>query len=202
MSGGKGGSTTQQVQIPQWLSAAAQKNLAKGDEVAKLGYVPYYGPDIAALNPSQIGAMQNTVNQASAFGMAPKYDVRSNLPQAQEFAGGMQGYSSAPLYEQAVAELASRRPGQAAAINNMFLDPYNAPMQYQARPTQGMNIISTPMVYGGYDLGPDIEEALRMADEANYAPQVAVAPRPAPIAPTSVVDPARPKPKYSDFFRY
>jgi hypothetical protein len=67
-------------------------------------------------------------------------------------------------------------PDSQTAINNAN----NAPMQYQARPTQGMNIISTPMVYGGYDLGPDIEEALRMADEANYAPQVAVAPAPAP----------------------
>ena len=135
MSGGKGGSTTQQVEIPKWLSTAAQRNLAKGDEVAKLGYVPYYGPDIAALNPSQIGAMQNTVDQASAFGMAPKYDVRSNLPQAQEFAGGIQGYSSAPLYEQALAELASRRPGQAAAINKMFLDPNPDLTQDPRQPT-------------------------------------------------------------------
>jgi len=201
MSGGKGGQTTTQVQIPPYLEAASKANLAQARDISRIGFVPYYGPDIAAFDPSQIQAMQAAQDQAAAFGLAPSMDVMSTIPQAQNF-GGMMAYSSAPLYEQAVAELQSRRPAQYQQIVKNFVDPNPAPAPVVTRPTRPVNIISTPMNYGGYDLGPDIEEALRMADEANYAPQVAVAPMPAPMAPTSVVAPARPRTNYSDYFGY
>lgn len=201
MSGGKGGSTTTQVQVPPYIEAASKANLDQARDISRIGFAPYYGPEVAAFDPSQVQAMQAAQDQAAAFGLAPSMNVAASLPQAQDFGGGMMGFSSAPLYEQAVAELQARRPGQYQQIMKNFVDPYGLPTPVSTRPTQGMNIISTPMVYGGYDLGPDIEEALRMADEANYAPQVAVAPRPAPIAPTSVVAPARPRTNYSDYFR-
>jgi len=37
----------------------------------------------------------------------------------------VRGYSSAPMYEQALAELATRRPGQKALIDSLFIDPYS-----------------------------------------------------------------------------
>lgn len=120
--GGKGGSQTTQVTIPPWVREAAQNNLARADRISEIGYVPYYGPDVAAFQPSQTAAFQNTANAAGAFGMQ---GGMPNMPEAQTFAPGVQGYSSAPVLEAAMEELQVRRPGQFNAINSMFIDPYS-----------------------------------------------------------------------------
>lgn len=121
--GGKGGSQTQQVKIPAWLENAAKNNLARADALAQIGYTPYYGPDVAALSPMQVAAMQNTGGAASAFGMAAPVDAMAGMPAPQTFAGGVQGYSSAPMFEQSLAALEAARPGQFAALNAPFIDP-------------------------------------------------------------------------------
>jgi len=127
MSGGKGGSQTTQVEIPQWLENAAQANLAQGRDVSRIGYTPYYGPDVAAFTPTQEAAMSNTNQFASAFGL--QGGGGSQMPQATDFGGGIRGYSSGDLYDRAVAELAQRRPGQYQQIMKNFVDPTSG--QYQ-----------------------------------------------------------------------
>ena len=122
MSGGKGGSQTTQVEIPQWLSNAAQANLAQGRDVSRIGYTPYYGPEVAALTPTQQAARSNIGQFAKAFGMQGVQDMALGAPTTYQ--GGIQGYSSGSLYDQAVQELAARRPGQYAAIQRQFIDPY------------------------------------------------------------------------------
>ena len=122
--GGKGGSTTSSVEIPAWLENAAQTNLARADQLSTIGYTPYYGADVAALTPMQQASMQNTNQGASAFGMAAPTDAMAGMPQAQTFAGGVQGYSSGGLYDQALSELQTRRPGQFDALNAPFINPY------------------------------------------------------------------------------
>lgn len=117
-----GGSQTTKTEIPAWLENAAQQNLARADYASQIGYTPYYGPDVAAMTPNQIAAMQNTGGAAQAFGLAAPSDPMAGMPQAQDF-GGVQGYSSGGLFDQALAELAARRPGQYQAIQNMFIDP-------------------------------------------------------------------------------
>ena len=135
--GGKGGSTTSEVKIPQWLEDAARANLAQAGEVSQIGYVPYYGPDVAAMTPMQESAIQNINQGASAFGMAAPSDPMAGMPQAQEFAGGVRGYSSAPIFEQSLAQLEQNRPGQFEAISRMFIDPVTGQMaQTQAQPMQ------------------------------------------------------------------
>jgi len=151
MSGGKGGSQTTQVEVPQYVEDAARANLAQGQEVSRIGYTPYYGPSVAAFSPMQTAAMQNAADFASAFGMAPQMDVTAGMPQAQEYAGGITGYSSAPLYEQAVAELAARRPAQAALIESQIIDPTATTMQ-QGLLNRGFN--DAGMDYG-YDENMD-----------------------------------------------
>ena len=121
----KGGSTTQSTDIPAWLEDAAKENINKGRDVASIGYTPYYGPEVAAFNPMQQQSMQSTGSAASAFGLAPQgFDATAGIPQAQTFAGGVQGYSSAPMFEQALSSLQQNRPGQFDAISNMFIDPF------------------------------------------------------------------------------
>lgn len=123
MGGGKGGKSTTTVQIPAWLQEAAQKNLARADVLSTLGYVPYYGPDVAAFTPMQQAAMEGTNQAALAFGMPAPTSAMAGLPMAQTFAGGLQGYSSMPLYEQSLQTLQAARPGQYAALQAPFINP-------------------------------------------------------------------------------
>lgn len=121
----KGGSSSSQVEIPAWLENAAIENINKARGVSQIGYTPYYGPDVAAFSPMQQQAMQATGSAAQAFGLAPQgFDATAGMPQAQEFAGGLMGYSSAPLFEESVDTLRQKRPAQAQAIEGMFIDPY------------------------------------------------------------------------------
>lgn len=145
MSGGKGGSTTSQVQIPEYIEAAAQRNLNKAERISQLGYVPYYGPDVAALTPMQQASMQNVAGAAGAFGMAaPTGQDIYGMPAPTTYAGGIQGYSSAPMFEQAQAELAARRPAQKSYIDSFFIDPFTG--EY------GSNV-QAPVDYTGYSTG-------------------------------------------------
>lgn len=125
MAGGKGGSQTSSVEIPEYIEKAAQRNLNKAERISQLGYVPYYGPDVAAFTPMQQAAMQNVAGAAGAFGMAtPQGQDIYGMPAPTEYAGGIQGYSSAPMFEQAQAELAARRPAQKSYIDSFFIDPF------------------------------------------------------------------------------
>ena len=154
MSGGKGGSTTSTVTIPEYIEAAAQRNLNKAERISQIGYTPYYGPDVAAFTPMQQAGFQNIANTAGAFGMAgapidtysstgqqmgdigrstagsafpigmSQQDIMGGMGPATTYAGGVQGYSSAPIYEQSLATLGQQRPGQKAYIDSFFIDPY------------------------------------------------------------------------------
>lgn len=129
MSGGK---QTSETKIPEWLSAAAQQGLGRANNVASIGYTPYYGPDVAAMTPMQDAAMSNINAGASAFGMAAP--TSSGMPEAQTFAGGVRGYSSAPMYEAALAELKARYPGQYNAIMSQFTNPVTGAMPMSMQP--------------------------------------------------------------------
>jgi hypothetical protein len=118
----KGGSTTSKVEVPKYIEDAAKANLAKADALSKIGHTRYYGPDVAAFSPMQEAAFQNTANAASAFGLGGGTGMEG-MPAPTTYAGGVRGYSSAPMFEQAMAELQSRRPGQYDAINAPFIDP-------------------------------------------------------------------------------
>lgn len=148
--GGKGGSTTSTVNIPEWLQTAAQGNLAKANEISQIGYTPYYGPDVAAMMPTQIAAGQNINSAAGAFGLAGA-DPTAGMPMASTFDGGITGYSSAPLYQQALAQLQGNAPGQYAALRAPFINP-----QTGAAPVSPYGSIApapTPSAPQGFILG-------------------------------------------------
>jgi hypothetical protein len=126
------GSQTSSTEIPQWVEDAGQANIARANDVAQIGYTPYYGPDVAAFTPMQQAAFQNTGQAANAFGMAGGGLLgMEGVPQAQEFAGGQMGYSSAPMFEQSMQQFAQKNPGQYQAIQNMFIDPMTGQMPGQ-----------------------------------------------------------------------
>ena len=175
MSGGKGGSSTTTVEIPEYIEAAAQRNLNKAERISQLGYVPYYGPDVAALTPMQQASMQNVAGAASAFGMAtPQGQDIYGMPAPTTFAGGIQGYSSAPMFEQAQAELARQRPAQKSYIDSFFIDPFTG--QY------GSNV--APMI--DYTQIGTMAQAQRDREAADRANELAIAQAQAGAGPQSV----------------
>jgi len=119
----KGGSNTtvQKQELPAWLDQAAQDNLAQAKIAGQIGYMPYYGPEIAGLSPQQTQSMQNTFNAQQAFGMVPQgAEFSTGLPEAQQYAGGVSGYSSGGLFDQALAELRARQPDIAAQYDKFY----------------------------------------------------------------------------------
>ena len=124
MSGGKGGSQSSKVEIPKWIEDPAIRNIARAEQVAKMGYQPYYGPEVAAFSPMQEQAMQSQYDAAAAFGMAPMGgDAMAGMPTPTEFAGGVRGYGSGDIFEQSINEFQKRQPQQAAIYNQQFVGP-------------------------------------------------------------------------------
>ena len=112
--GGKGGSNTSAQSIPDWVQGPAQDNLAKAKLAGEIGFMPYYGPEVAGLSPMQTQGMQRTQDALSAYGMAPQgSQYQSSLPE-QTSMGGVSGYGSGNLFDAAVAELGRRNPEMAA----------------------------------------------------------------------------------------
>ena len=149
----KGGTTSGSTEIPAWLENAAIENINKARDVSQIGYVPYYGPDVAAFSPMQQQSMQSTGNAASAFGLAPQgFDAMAGMPQAQTFAGGVQGYSSAPMYEQSLDKLFANAPAQYNAMSGMFIDPFTGARPrsgYGATQAQTSQMLNNPNDNGG-----------------------------------------------------
>ena len=144
MSGGKGGSTTSEVTVPAYIENAAKANLAKADAISQVGYTPYYGADVAAFNPMQQASFQNTADSANAFGMATPTsptDIMGNMGAPQTYANGVTGYSSAPMFQDAVDTLGYFRPNQKALLDSFFVNPYTGfdpSGAYSASPASGV----------------------------------------------------------------
>ncbi len=132
MSGGKGGSSSTSVEIPAYIQDAAKSNLGLADKISNIGYTPYYGPDVASFSPMQDAAFKNTQGAASAFGMDS--GAGSYMPEATEFAGGVKGYSSAPIFEQSVENLAQFRPAQKQYMDTFFMNPQTGQAGSNAAP--------------------------------------------------------------------
>ena len=145
-SGGKGGSTSSSVTIPDWIKEPAQRNLARAEQAAQVGYMPWYGPDVAAATPQQISSMQISDAASKAFGFTPQNQAfSSGLPTAQDFGGGVSGYSSAPLFNQALTELQGQNPLQFAKYNSLYNNEY----LNQNPSTAGQYQVTAPSYSGG-----------------------------------------------------
>ena len=115
-----GGSRTEAATVPAYIEEAARANLAKAGELAQTGYTPYYGPDVAAFTPMQEAAFQGTNLAASAFGL-PSFAM--GMPAPTTYAGGVRGYSSAPMYEQSLNALRTIMPAQFERLTRPFANP-------------------------------------------------------------------------------
>ena len=158
MSGGGksgGGSSSAATEIPKWLEEPAIRNIARAEDVQRIPYMPWYGPDVAAFNPTQQAAMQANVGAAEAFGLVPQGSLPANsgIPTPiSTYTGGIQGYSANPLFEQAKADLKTNQPDALEQYNALFgprVDQAgNVLPSYERQVSQG-NTSS----YGNYGLG-------------------------------------------------
>jgi hypothetical protein len=132
--GGKGGGkkTTTETTVPEWVRAPADRNLQRAEALQQIEYMPYYGAQVAAFNDNQAAAFQNNNNAAAAFGLLAPTDAMSSMPTPTTYANGMKGYSSIPLYDQAMKELTASNPDNMDAYSKLFGNevPVNAAPQY------------------------------------------------------------------------
>ena len=123
--GGKGGKNTEQTDrdIPSWLKDPAVRNLQRAEDVQRIEYMPYRGAEIASFNDTQNLAMNNNLATAKAFGLldaSSTMKAEDMMPTPTTFDGGFQGYSSMPLYDQALAETRKEQPGAMAQYDALF----------------------------------------------------------------------------------
>lgn len=117
-----GGSSKSTTELPAYLEDAVKNALTASQNAASVGYMPWMGPDVAAMTPTQVAAMQNTNTGLSSFGMASA-DPMAGMPTAQNY-GGMGGYSSFPIYDEAMKAWAAANPQQAAAYQQNYPGNY------------------------------------------------------------------------------
>lgn len=114
------GSSKSESSIPEWLKEPTMEMLQRSIDMGKTGYMPYAGPQVAALDPAQVAAMENTNSSAQAFGMN---SAMPRIPDATDYGGGTWGYSSLPLYDQQQQWMEDNRPGQKSFYDSFFIDP-------------------------------------------------------------------------------
>ncbi len=117
----KGGSQSQEKTAPAFAETGLQQQLGLARDVSALGYTPYYGPDVASFSPLQQAAFQGTDQMAGAFGMPVAQG--EYMPAPTTFAGGVQGYSSAPLFMESKGALQQNAPGLYNYLEGFSVDP-------------------------------------------------------------------------------
>lgn len=108
------GSEKETTSVPGWVKEPIMDNVRRAERVAGMGYTPYYGPDVAAFTPMQNAAFDGTNMAAAAFGMPSA--TGNGMPPPKTFAGGIQGYSSAPMYREALRRLKEKNPRKYEAL--------------------------------------------------------------------------------------
>ena len=120
--GGKGGSETTKTEVPDWIKQPAIRNLQRAEDVQRIEYMPYRGPEVAAFNATQNAAMNNNIGAAKAFGLLDPNSTltaTTGMPTPTDF-NGFSGYSSMPIYDQALADTKAAQPEAVALYDSLF----------------------------------------------------------------------------------
>lgn len=112
------GKNKSKVEVPGYIKDASKHNIAYAQDAARLGYVPYYGLDVAAFGPAANAA-------TSAMGIGP---TDLNFATPMQGPGGTSGFASYPMFAAQQDMWNANAPGQAAAYRAMFMDPMTADM--------------------------------------------------------------------------
>lgn len=173
---GSKSTTVQENKIPRYLEEAGQLAVEEAKKIKEMGYLPYFGPEIAAINPYEQAMAQNVGGMASAFGLAaPAAMDMSGVSTATS--GGVSGYTTAPAYFAALERLKETRPDQYEFFANLGrFDPITgaANPNYNPKPTNPLLAaagLGGGIFGGGGDDGPNMREFMdeRKAESARRA---------------------------------
>lgn len=148
-----GSKSTQSTQIPEYIEEAGKLALQRAQEIQAMGYIPYMGPEVAAINPYEQAAATNVGSMASAFGMAAPVGMdMGGMPTVTQ--GGMTGYSSYPAYMASLERLRETRPEMYQYFSGMTrFDPITGALnpEYDARmqPAVAPQVAAPAAVSGG-----------------------------------------------------
>lgn len=135
-----GSSSTTENKIPAYLEEAGQLAVEDAKKIKEMGYLPYFGPEVAAINPYEQAMAQNVGGMASAYGLAaPAAMDMSGVDTATS--GGITGYTTAPAYFAALERLRETRPDQYEFFANLGrFDPITGAENpnYNPYPTTGV----------------------------------------------------------------
>jgi len=166
--------TTQETKIPEYLEEAGRLAVQQAQQAQQMGYIPYMGPEIAAVNPYEQAMAQNVGGMASAFGMAAPAGLDMGMPTVTQ--GGMTGYSSYPIYQGAMERLREQRPEQYDFFANQTgFDPITGAATAYVPPTfdvgEAVGGGQMPASGGGSDDGPNMRQFMdeRKAESARRA---------------------------------
>jgi len=132
MSGGKGGSQSAQVQIPQWAEDAARQNIARAQAVQNMPYAPIMGPTMAGFTSGQKAGMESQAALAQRMGIIPQdYDVASGyMPGEIDAGNGLTAYASYPGAKERVIAAFEENPALQRSYESLYA---NAPTYQQLR---------------------------------------------------------------------
>lgn len=138
--GGKGGSRTQtqEVKLPEWVNREGQENVRLARAISKIGPIlaPEELPTTAAFTPMQLASMENTGQAAAAFGTAGgNLSPMAGMPVPTQFAGGITGYSAAPMTTAALQGWQADAPAQYDFVRSFWNDPVSGVAGSNAAPT-------------------------------------------------------------------
>jgi hypothetical protein len=145
--------------IPAYMEEAGKLAVEEAKKIKEMGYLPYFGPEVAAINPYEQAMAQNVGGMASAFGLAAPAAMDMSGVDTMT-SGGVTGYTTAPAYFAALERLKETRPDQYEFFANLGrFDPITgaANPNYNPNPT---TTAPSPTPWGvvggpeGFDYGP------------------------------------------------
>lgn len=170
--------------VPGFVTEGGEFGVDRAMQLAEMGYMPYFGPDVAALAPKQYAAMQGTDMMAGAFGMPtpgggmgggnPNAGAQMQTGQYQQAQVG--DSEKAQFINDMYQQQLGRAPDQAGYDYYMSQDiDMSNPGQFAQGFNQGISV--DPMTglpaagnfggMGGYSSGPVYQGALQELERRN-----------------------------------
>ena len=167
-----GSKSTQKTEVPAYIEEAGRLALERAKQIQAMGYVPYMGPEVAAVNPYEQAVAANVGGMASAFGLAaPAAMSMGAMPTVTQ--GGVTGYSSYPSYMASLERLREVRPEMYDYFSNLTkFDPitgalnpqYDVNMQAMMQPQ-----VDAPTESGGGGGGSNLQDFMEANRERYLA---------------------------------
>ena len=94
-----GGTNQKNITLPRFYETALQQQIGQARDTAQVGYVPYYGPDVAAFLSNARGMHFKTRTTLPQLLVWLRRDPTASYMPETTTMGGVTGYASQPLMD-------------------------------------------------------------------------------------------------------